>query len=127
MGGAIATIAAIDYQSVYGSPESISIVTLGQPRIGNKEFALWAASINFKFTRRIVNYNDLVPHLPWRVLGFQHIPIPEVWIDKGNLTHYCSGGNDTESGNCANSVKFYSTKRHGHAWDLSMSRKACFE
>lgn len=71
LGGALATLAALDVQ--YNFPDmDIGSVTFGSPRVGNSEFA---ASYNRRVpnTTRVVNDKDLVQFLPLETFGYKHI------------------------------------------------------
>lgn len=53
----------------------------------------------------IVNYRDPVPHVPAKVLGFQH-PLGEIWIGnkEGDLVYQCPG---YENQLCSDSVSMF--------------------
>ncbi|VDM65642.1 unnamed protein product, partial [Strongylus vulgaris] len=63
------------------APENVRLVTFGQPRTGDYDFATWHDA-TFPYSYRIVHQNDPVPHIPPR-LGpdrvFHHRF--EVWYD----------------------------------------------
>ena len=66
-GGALASLAALELQLIYNqtspNPKAVHLFTLGQPRVGNQDFAdfLWE---HVAYTSRVVHQNDVVPHLP---------------------------------------------------------------
>jgi len=104
LGGAIATIAAVDYARRKPSGMSVQSLTLGSPRVGNEDFAEYAARM-VPNSIRWTNSNDPVPHLPLSVMGFDHRP-REVW-QRSSTYQLCSQTNGEDS-NCANSVSGFS-------------------
>ncbi|KAL4573001.1 hypothetical protein LXL04_019793 [Taraxacum kok-saghyz] len=69
MGGAMAAFCGLDLSLIYGK-ENVSVMTFGQPRIGNAAFASYYSEIAPN-TFRITHEHDLVPHLP---PYYQHLP-----------------------------------------------------
>ncbi|EGT47273.1 hypothetical protein CAEBREN_18843 [Caenorhabditis brenneri] len=64
LGGALASVAAsymVD-QKIF-KPETIKLVTMGQPRTGDYDYALWHDQ-TFPYSFRIVHNRDIVPHVP---------------------------------------------------------------
>uniref|UniRef100_A0A1I7UFC8 Lipase_3 domain-containing protein n=1 Tax=Caenorhabditis tropicalis TaxID=1561998 RepID=A0A1I7UFC8_9PELO len=64
LGGALASVAAsylVD-QKIW-RPENIKLVTMGQPRTGDYDYALWHDQ-TFPYSFRIVHNRDIVPHIP---------------------------------------------------------------
>lgn len=53
-------------------------MNFGSPRVGNQEFVQYFAS---RITKafRVVNFRDIVPHLPTETMNFRHIGT-EVWM-----------------------------------------------
>ncbi|KAJ3284639.1 hypothetical protein HDU76_008263, partial [Blyttiomyces sp. JEL0837] len=92
MGGAVATLAAVDISQTLSDQvpaSSINLLTFAQPRVGNAIFANWLTTLGFSLTSRIVNQDDLTPHLPPLFAGFLHFPF-ELWIaDKNGTTLLC--------------------------------------
>uniref|UniRef100_A0A6B2LE66 Fungal lipase-type domain-containing protein n=1 Tax=Arcella intermedia TaxID=1963864 RepID=A0A6B2LE66_9EUKA len=83
LGGALAAIALMDtiYSTNIPQPTPI-LYTFGQPRTGNIEWAKFMQTLTKSMTR-VVHDLDLVPHVPPRSFGFQHVPT-EIWMpDKG--------------------------------------------
>ena len=72
LGGAIATLCAVDLQYWWGDLFDISCVTLGSPRVGNWFFA---KSYNKRVpnTTRVVYGHDIVPKLPPFWLFYKHV------------------------------------------------------
>jgi hypothetical protein len=120
MGGAVASMAAIDalypkgYLRPLISPSRVSVITVGQPRLGNKPFTRLFNSVGFKRVLRAVNYTDPVPHLPGMILGYRH-SLREIFLDEFGVARFCNdpmtGGEDT---NCAGLIthNFYNTTYH---------------
>ncbi|ORY38536.1 alpha/beta-hydrolase [Rhizoclosmatium globosum] len=99
LGGALATIAAVDvFQHLADiiSPSQIALLTFGQPRVGNPTFAAWVNSFHFTRSIRVTNQNDWTPHLPPHFSGFKHFT-EEWWIvnDEG-VTLECWDDNGIE-------------------------------
>ena len=67
LGGALATVAALDIKDIFGKVDEF--YSMGQPRVGNEQFATFFSSqITNHF--RVIHYADIVPHIP------PQIPIP---------------------------------------------------
>ncbi|KHJ80459.1 triacylglycerol lipase [Oesophagostomum dentatum] len=64
MGASLATVTA-SYIVKWGmwDPKDIRLITLGQPRTGDYEFADWH-SATFPYSYRVVHHRDPVPHTP---------------------------------------------------------------
>ncbi|KAJ1935897.1 hypothetical protein FBU59_005235 [Linderina macrospora] len=78
LGGAQATIAAVDYATRHPEWRSkMKLFTYGQPRVGNTKFAGWLSQQPFPIYRTVYK-GDLVPRVPFQFMGFQHIS-QEVW------------------------------------------------
>ena len=72
LGGALATLCAIDFQLTYEQRYDIELYTYGSPRVGNPEFReLVNESIPHSY--RFVNGLDAVPSLPTRWNGYRHV------------------------------------------------------
>ena len=72
LGGALASIAAatISYNEC-ASAEDIKLITFGQPRVGNSEYAASMDKL-VPNTLRVVNGRDPVVQVPPREYGYQH-------------------------------------------------------
>jgi hypothetical protein len=77
----------------------VSMYNFGQPRVGNKAYASYSTMLVPEMYRHI-NYKDIVPHIPYREIGFYH-SAQEVWIDLDGNLHMCSpiDGEDKECSN----------------------------
>lgn len=77
LGGAIATIAALDlqYNITSQTQQSLVLYTFGAPRVGNQAFVK-------SFNQRVTNSHryyygrDVVPQLPRVWQGYRHVPTP---------------------------------------------------
>ena len=103
LGGALATLCAIDIASLHLVKLDLQVYTLGSPRVGDTLFAYLYNYLVPK-TYRIVNQDDLVPHLPAQDFGFLHVPT-EAWIPPGDSPSQiviCSS--TAEDPSCSDSV-----------------------
>ncbi|KAJ3142061.1 hypothetical protein HK101_003316 [Irineochytrium annulatum] len=127
LGAAVATLAAIDLVSTNSYPaSSITLITQGEPRIGNAAFGAYVRSFPFAGVYRGVHYNDIVPHLPPESFGFSH-HAGEEWIDAGDKTVWCDdgehGGEDTD---CANTTPpWLSASAHMVYFGVAMGGGSC--
>jgi len=80
LGGAIATVAAMDYWATTG--HVAKVITFGCPRVGNYYFAHFYEKIFGKNSMRFVNHNDFIPHLPLEDMGYYHTSA-EHWFQNG--------------------------------------------
>ena len=62
LGGALAVLAAPIIQDTFPDNKVAQIITGGQPRVGNKQFAIWYNGLFESY--RVVFNKDLVPHFP---------------------------------------------------------------
>ncbi|KAI8066526.1 catalysis At the Interface: the anatomy of A conformational change in A triglyceride lipase [Gongronella butleri] len=86
LGASQAMLGALDLYQRFESvtPSNLQIFTFGEPRTGNPHFASYMIDTKIpKF--RVVNDNDLVPHLPAMSLGFVHSGL-EYWIQNDKKT-----------------------------------------
>ncbi|KAI8837530.1 Alpha/Beta hydrolase protein [Chytridium lagenaria] len=142
LGGALATLAAVDLRQTLNESLPafrIKLLTFGQPRVGNAKWAEWVDSLSFDYSMRVVNQDDLTPHLPPSFAGFKHCP-DEIWIaDEIGTTLLCSDDNGDftttpspsfvsleENKDCANRIKWrYNVSRHTWIWQMQVGHKAC--
>jgi len=91
LGGAMSTLAAVDLTQGEGYSD-ITHYTFGSPRTGNPTFASAYQSLVGSGQRiRVVNNNDLVPHVPLEDFGYEHVA-QEIWLHNGG-TVVCSTTN----------------------------------
>jgi hypothetical protein len=105
LGGALATLCALDLRVRFGPDIDLRLVTFGSPRVGNYIFAQWLdaqVSIHWRFTHN----RDIVPSVPPQYMGFYHVA-REVWlvddiIEGHTLVGVCNGSGEDPL--CHNSV-----------------------
>ncbi|CAB4427597.1 unnamed protein product [Rhizophagus irregularis] len=115
LGGSLALFQTLDLIGTPGlNPSNLFTYTYGQPRTGNKEFTQFVTSSGHKFFR-IVNKNDIIPHLPFRSLSYSHYG-PEIWIDPKNEVVVCQNAEDKR---CSNSLPFKSLLSHAKYFDTT--------
>jgi predicted lipase len=95
LGAALATFAAVDLKTKLNIPSTrITFYTFGSPRTGNQAFTDYLYSLYpTSGCQRVTHYNDVVPHLPPTVLGFNHFG-DEIW--------YKNAGTDLTYTTCKN-------------------------
>ncbi|KAL7752760.1 hypothetical protein RI367_001762 [Sorochytrium milnesiophthora] len=103
LGAAVATLAAVDVMVKVNLPaRQVKLITLGSPRVGSSAFVDMFSSLNITVDR-IVEENDLVPHVPPRKFGFWHVPGEK--YSMGGKIYACSGRE-------ASRVPFVSVTKH---------------
>ncbi|KAJ2722181.1 hypothetical protein GGI07_003457 [Coemansia sp. Benny D115] len=111
LGGAESVLCAVDMLRI--APEiknRVHIYTYGMPRIGNDAWADGIDALGLPIYR-VVYESDLVPHIPFQWLGYQHFA-QEVWIHS-NRTHFC--GKEQESLQCSAGVSISDYNIHDHS------------
>ncbi|GMS80772.1 hypothetical protein PENTCL1PPCAC_2947 [Pristionchus entomophagus] len=120
LGGSMASIAAatIADQGLWPR-EKIRLMTYGEPRTGNKEYAS-VMDKNILAMHRIVHLRDLVAHVPPPVLGYEHSR-QEIFYgnDMSNIADFveCQGDEDKK---CSNSYFDMSVEDHLHYYGLEI-------
>jgi len=89
LGAALCVLSALNIARVLGV--SVSVYNYGDPRVGNQVFADYFDSI-VPDLFRVVNENDIVPHLPPRSFGFWHVAT-EAWYNNNQYT-ICDGSGE---------------------------------
>jgi predicted lipase len=101
LGAALAVLCALDLK--HNGYSQVSVINLGQPRVGNQVFAqYYNETITDSF--RMVNQRDWVPHLPPRFIDFYHVPT-EVWFQSDDY-HYVICDESGEDPSCSDSLDF---------------------
>jgi hypothetical protein len=73
LGGALATLAAVDFYDRYGFGDRISLYTYGAPRVGDEKWARYVNTLPFASKMyRIQRRGDPVVHLPPTWVGYEH-------------------------------------------------------
>jgi len=77
LGAALSVLTAVSVKGKY--PDTpVAIYNFGLPRVGNQAFAQFFESLNIPVFR-VVNFDDIVPHVPPQSMGFYHVDT-EVWV-----------------------------------------------
>eukprot|EP00842_Homolaphlyctis_polyrhiza_P006144 jgi/Hompol1/6530/HPOL_005027-RA len=116
LGGATASIAAVDFIDLHGTPEKVYLFTFGQPRVGSGIWADWFDSIPFGGVYRITRARDPVPRVPPIAMGYRHFK-QEYGIDDSQMTVTCdNSGNagEVEPGTCSQSTSWWMTNVMNH-------------
>jgi len=123
LGGALVTVACshmINTRLFAGS--EIKLVTYGQPRTGNQDFAT-AVQNAVPYCYRVIHNKDIVPHLPPRLFGIQayHHQF-EVWyandMSENQPYKVCDKG---ENSACSEGTLGTSTADHGVYFGIELS------
>jgi predicted lipase len=97
LGGAMAIHCALDMRQIGIHVDAV--YTFGQPRVGNQNFANFQGQLTEVY--RLINYADIVPHVPPSSFGFKH-GNPEIWYTPRGMKNYkvCVPEDPT----CSNSI-----------------------
>jgi hypothetical protein len=135
MGAAMASFCALDLIVNYGLKD-VTLLTFGQPRIGNAVFASHFKK-NLPNAIRVTNEHDIVPHLPpyyhyFPQKTYHHFP-REVWVHNVGLDslvypieQICDDSGEDPA--CSRFVSGNSVQDHLHYLGISMhseSRGSC--
>ncbi|CAG8486537.1 16230_t:CDS:2 [Acaulospora morrowiae] len=137
LGGALASFLAIDVKryildpiidkKTTGTPFTIRLTTIGEPRVGNDVYAkIIQNQLILKsdhFVSRLTHRNDVIVHLPPSDRGFVHHP-HEVWVKKHNETYICRDiveGEPIEDPSCLAGVPFVDFGPHVFIWNTSFT------
>jgi predicted lipase len=125
LGASLATLASVDILNNLTSNAPVYTWTIGSPRVGNNEFSDWYLQNTVQHNQRIVNWHDVVPHLPSEVQGFRHVP-QEVWEQKDVSDFVVCSSTDGEDSSCSDSVFFPSSVYdHTHYFGLAQGEEYC--
>jgi len=69
LGGAFANVLALYVKQKYGIDPVV--YSFGSPRLGNDEFAAFYNNV-IPSSYRVNNFRDIVPHVPFKAMGFHH-------------------------------------------------------
>ncbi|NER00402.1 MAG: lipase family protein, partial [Cyanothece sp. SIO2G6] len=72
LGGAIATLCALDLQYNFFDADAVKLYTFGCPRVGNADFRQ-SFSRRVPQSYRIINGMDIIPAMPRPWQGYRHI------------------------------------------------------
>lgn len=88
LGGALATITAVDFHDQFGFGDQITIASYGQPRVGDAVWAQYLEGLPFSDRHfRTVAQGDPVPEYPPLYLGFRHAGREILYTDEGQFLH----------------------------------------
>ena len=98
LGAAVATLSAID---LIKNGTSVSLYTFGSPRVGNKEFSDYVSSLFSTLSNKYNSYRfthsrDIIPHVPYASMGYEHINT-EIYEDATHMLTTCSAGGPEDS------------------------------
>eukprot|EP00053_Salpingoeca_punica_P008450 m.75848 g.75848 ORF g.75848 m.75848 type:complete len:284 (+) comp14613_c2_seq5:213-1064(+) len=126
LGGAITTLTAMGMLNLGLDGARVTIVTFGEPRVGNMLFSQIVHN-HIGTIFRVTNHNDVVPHVPTRSMGFYHEP-QEVWIhttqQSVNTLSFCTA-EDGEDPACADSSLADSVHDHLYYLNATLDTSAC--
>jgi len=118
LGAALSVLGALNIVKMMGIP--VSVYNYGDPRVGNSDFASYFDSMVPQLWR-VVNQNDIVPHLPPESFGFWHAAT-EVWYTNNNYQICDSSGEDP---NCSDSQIDLSIPEHVDYMGVLMGIGGC--
>ena len=132
LGGSMALLAALDFVISSQSPMQlaphVSIITFGQPRVGNLDFARLVDSLPWKESLRITRRYDPIPRLPLKYRGYVHHKHEFFLLDNFNFKPSCTLTRDQgETSDC--STEDYSVDASTHSngyFDLQLKTKDIF-
>lgn len=92
LGASQASLGALAVEHAFGSGSVSRAVLYGLPRVGNKVYAdhvdkVFAPTEEKRRWSYVVSGKDFVPHVPPRLIGYQH-PAGQVWINPANTTSW---------------------------------------
>ena len=117
-GAALSMFMAYDIYKLY----DVSVYTFGKPRIGNSVFV---ESTNLIKHYRVTHHNDIVPHLPEELFGYQHTNT-EIWYyDDGDNYTICNTNEDPECSNSCAPVHCDSISDHLYYMDTNIGSDYC--
>jgi pimeloyl-ACP methyl ester carboxylesterase len=88
LGGALATLASVDMRKIFPGTV-VRAHTFGSPRLGNRAFAKWYASVIHEHVR-VAHMNDPVPRVPFSC-HFEH-------VRGGTCIHLSGDGSEADVG-----------------------------
>jgi len=99
---------------------TVSLVNFGMPRIGNEAlYDFFRENVQSRgVSWRVVHYNDIVPQIVPRPLGYHHVAT-EQWNDSptnGTIIRTCDGSGEDPT--CADSLWFWEWSADAHMWYL---------
>jgi hypothetical protein len=103
LGGALATLASVDFHDRYGFGDRISLYTYGAPRVGDEKWARYVNSLPYASRMyRIQRKGDPVVHLPPLFTGYEHSLQQFQVLDDRSVIRCQNKDNTGESPSCMN-------------------------
>jgi len=96
LGAALGSLCAAD---LFQANLPVSLITFGQPRVGNSNFASWYAGLGYPIWR-VTNERDIVPHVPFRFFQYEHFP-REIWFQNNYVNFQKCSKSNGEDPNCS--------------------------
>ncbi|CAD6200251.1 unnamed protein product [Caenorhabditis auriculariae] len=126
LGGALSSVAA-SYVVQIGlfQGEKIKLLTVGQPRTGDYDYAMWHQN-TFPYSYRIVHHKDIVPHVSPQIMPdgdemFHHRT--EIWYNNnmtiGSPYHICL---EADGPHCSNTQLDTSFEDHMIYYDTDIEK-----
>uniref|UniRef100_A0A6B2LDI9 Fungal lipase-type domain-containing protein n=1 Tax=Arcella intermedia TaxID=1963864 RepID=A0A6B2LDI9_9EUKA len=110
LGGALASLALMDATYIYQITQPAPVLyTFGQPRTGSEGWVKFLHVLTSSITR-VVHNADIVPHVPPRAFGYQHLAV-EVWM-AGNSGAFTVCDGSGEDPNCSDKITSLSVSDH---------------
>ncbi|KAJ1973168.1 hypothetical protein H4R35_004257 [Dimargaris xerosporica] len=104
LGAALTVMAATQFAELHMDwIHRAKVFTYGQPRIGNKAYALRFSSLGFAAVRRVARDRDLVPHIPPKLLRYHNFN-HEYFIRPDGSTIACQPEQPLEVAECSASA-----------------------
>ncbi|CAB3409061.1 unnamed protein product [Caenorhabditis bovis] len=124
LGGALASLGASwVVKAGLFKPEKIKLLTVGQPRTGDYDYALWHQN-TFPYSYRVVHHKDIVPHIPPQYEPdddrmYHHRT--EIWynnnMEVGSEYHVCQ---EADGFHCSNQQLDTSNEDHMHYYNTDL-------
>ena len=135
-GGAVATLLAYELAKGLLSLDSggggkalglVGLYTFGSPRVGNDKFADDFREVGVPHAR-VTHYRDVFPHLPERVLGYEHA-VREVYYNEDSSEYRICDEEDGEDDTCSNEcgARCKSVEDHMRYINVDMGTPPCSE
>jgi predicted lipase len=117
-GAALSMFMAYDIYKSY----DVSVYTFGKPRIGNDAFVKSAKPIQHY---RVTHHNDIVPHVPEELFGYQHTDT-EIWYyNDGDKYKTCETNEDPECSNSCAPIHCDSISDHLYYMGTNIGSEYC--
>jgi predicted lipase len=114
LGGALATLAAVDFHDHYGFGDRISLYTFGAPRVGDRKWARFVNSLPFASRiYRIQRKGDPVVQLPPLFTGYEHSLQQYQILDDRSLIKCSNEEGSGEAPSCLDNLFALRVGKHG--------------